>query len=547
MASRRYKKCSTIWLFVSLGLIGLAFWLSSVPRANASPSYQAGGVDLDYVLTIDNPSSGQASVTMTVSNLSTSAFEVEEHGYHGVYINVLTLSAHDVGDNPLTVEHFPDSGTTWLGGQQADVWRVQCAGLSQIVIEYTVQPGLLDTLGWRRGCIAPDFAASPGEYVFLVPFNSATHSVTVSFNLPAGWNVYSPWTKQGDSYDPTLLGADIIDGLSLSSFALGQFDIYTQTVGTTEVAVAAYHGWPTAVKEELAQQSWDILAYQTSVFGGSVGDDYLAIFCPAAPDGRKIRLGEWSTSQGYAVRLKADGSYWGEWELFPHQSFHRWNSWVWGLLFKPMWFNEGSNEFYVLKTMTELRIEYPYDPHSINYMESKLWEWYNQYLKDYVATGNDWALADPNLPEDMDWFMNYRKGAMVNFLLAREIYLRTDGTHNFDDFLQVLVQKYGHHAAPCYEECLKAELATLTGTDFTQFFDDYVYGMTTLPMDWAFEDDDGDGLSNALEIGWDTHPENEDTDGDGVSDGVEVQFGSDPANAADAVWPVWLPIVLRNH
>ena len=96
---------------------------------------------------------------------------------------------------------------------------------------------------------------------------------------------------------------------------------------------------------------------------------------------------------------------------------------------------------------------------------------------------------------------------------------------------------------------MRAELEALTGTDFTQFFDDYVYGTTPLPMDWAFKDDDGDGLSNAMEIAWDTHPENEDTDGDGVSDGLEVLFGSDPTDPASApdVWSIYLPIVLRNH
>ena len=44
-----------------------------------------------------------------------------------------------------------------------------------------------------------------------------------------------------------------------------------------------------------------------------------------------------------------------------------------------------------------------------------------------------------------------------------------------------------------------------------------------------------------------TDPLNPDTDGDGVSDGTEVQLGSDPTNAADVVWPIYLPIVLRMH
>jgi hypothetical protein len=292
------------------------------------------------------------------------------------------------------------------------------------------------------------------------------------------------------------------------------------------------------MKEELAQRSWDIFAYQTSVFGGPVGERYLAIFCPRAPDGRSIYAGEWSTSQGYSIQVEADGSYWGQWDMFAHQIFHRWNGWAWGMYGYHSWFGEGPNVFYEMKTVTELRIERPYGD-----MEEQLRWMYETYLDDYVTAGQDEPLAS----HDLDTFLIYRKGALAAFLMAKEIYIRTDGTHNFDHLLQALRQKYGHHAAPCSEECLKAELADLTGTDFTQFFDDYVYGTETLPMDWAFDDDDGDGLSNALEIGWDTHPEVQDTDGDGVSDGLEVRLGSDPTDATDVIWPIYLPLVTRTR
>ena len=537
-ADRHLEQFSAIRVILTLGVTGLIIWLVGMSNVDASVLVQeANGVDLDYVLIIDNPGSGQTTLAMTVSNLSTNTFEVEEHGYHGLYVNVLSLSAYDSFDNPLAVEHLPDSGTAYFG-QQADVWLIQCAGLSQIVVEYTVQPGLIDSGHGHRGYIASDFAVLAGEYVFLVPRGSATNSVAVSFSLPTGWIAYAPWPRQGDVYNPAIPEANAIDSLSVSDFALGQFDVYTQTIGTTEAAVAAYHDWTTDVKGELAQWSWDTLDYQTSVFGGPVGDYYLAIFCPMAPDDQDIYAGEWSTSQGYSIRFEADGSYWGKWDMFAHQVFHRWNGWAWGMSGYHSWFGEGPNVLYEMKTITELRIDRPYGN-----MEDELRGYYDTYLNDYVGLGNDRALTSG----DLDTFLVYRKGAMVAFLIAKEIYLRTDGVYNFDDFLQVLVQNYGHYAAPCSEECLKTELTTLTGTDFTQFFDDYIYGTTTLPMDWAFEDSDEDGLSNALEIGWDTHPEDEDTDDDGYSDAVEIAAHSDPLDPSSIPHLVYLSVVVNNY
>jgi hypothetical protein len=172
MIGRHYEQWGAVRLIVLLGVAGLVmFWPSGVQRADADISPQEpNGVAIDYVLAIDSPGSGQANVTMTVSNLSTGTFQVEEHGYHGLYVHVLELSARDADGNPLIVERLPDAGTEWHG-QQADVWRVECSGLPQIVIQYTAQPGLT---GHEHGYIAPDFAALSGEYVFLVPKRNGT-------------------------------------------------------------------------------------------------------------------------------------------------------------------------------------------------------------------------------------------------------------------------------------------------------------------------------------------------------------------------------------
>jgi hypothetical protein len=106
--------------------------------------------------------------------------------------------------------------------------------------------------------------------------------------------------------------------------------------------------------------------------------------------------------------------------------------------------------------------------------------------------------------------------------------------------------KYGRFSATLDEEAFKAELQALTHTDFNAFFADYVDGTQLFPMEWAFQDDDADGLSNALEIGWNTHPRRADTDGDGYTDAREVAAGSDPLDPLSIPHNLYLPGLLVN-
>jgi predicted metalloprotease with PDZ domain len=478
------------------------------------------GVDIHYLLAVPDPASGQAAIKMTITNR-----DLDEV----ILISPCpstTLRVEDIDGDRLVTETLSSRRV-----------NVQCAEVPEFTVKYTIQP-CRATQSEYEGYIGSDFAALKGDDV-IVDTEPWADSVAVAFDLPPGWSAHTPWRRDGPAYNPEVTDSwSPVTSLGRTGMALGRFDAYTRTVGKTEVIIAAYAGWPEAVRRSLAEQAWDILDYQTDVFGCSIGDRYLAIFCPVAADGRHIVASGNALSQGWSIAFNEDGSYWGRWDMFAHGSFHRWNGyppwhmWVW-----PQWFKEGGDVLYEMKTITELRIERPYGG-----MEEELARYYDTYLTEYLGTDRDRPVVDVG----SDSWIRYRKSAMVNFLLAREIYSRTEGAQTFDDWLAVLMEEYSGVYVWCKTDCLQEELELLTGTDFGEFFNDYVYGVAPLPMEWASEDDDLDGLSNALEIGWDTDFQDDDTDGDGYGDGVEVKNLSDPLDRASIPRLIYLPVVMRK-
>jgi hypothetical protein len=255
-----------------------------------------------------------------------------------------------------------------------------------------------------------------------------------------------------------------------------------------------------------------VLEYLTSVFNGSVGDYFLMIFIPRLPDahpmGLKVMAGEYANSSGATPYIGADEGFIDNSPAYGHAMFHRWNGTALGFGGGGAWWMDGPAEFYGQKATAQKGKGAHDGVHKR--MEDNLRELYNTLQNDFVAKGQDRSLASVirGFPDTVtaDFFI-YRKSKLVVFLLAKEIYLRTNGACKLDDLMKVLYQKYKNLNGRCDEDCLQAEIETLTGASFSQFFNDYIYGTAPLPMDWAFDrDDDGDGLSNSDEICFDTHP-----------------------------------------
>ncbi|RUM78318.1 MAG: peptidase M61 [Candidatus Thioglobus sp.] len=78
----------------------------------------------------------------------------------------------------------------------------------------------------------------------------------------------------------------------------------------------------------------------------------------------------------------------------------------------------------------------------------------------------------------------YTKGALLAFVLDIEIRNRSNDTQSLDDVLKLIWANYQDTGLE--DDTVQKVVAHLTQSDFTKFFDDYLYGVSELPLKQAF-------------------------------------------------------------
>ncbi|MFC7018459.1 MULTISPECIES: hypothetical protein [Haloarcula] len=147
--------------------------------------------------------------------------------------------------------------------------------------------------------------------------------------------------------------------------------------------------------------------------------------------------------------------------------------------------------------------------------------------------------ADLSRPETWDArTAPYHKGGRVVAALDVRIQRRTGWEHSFEDVLALLTVQED----PVTLESFVDAVATVADRETAAFARQAVTGPAPLVPDEPHavtregrNDPDRDGLDNAAEWRYGSHPFRADSDGDGLDDGVEVKAGSDPL--VDEPWP----------
>lgn len=169
---------------------------------------------------------------------------------------------------------------------------------------------------------------------------------------------------------------------------------------------------------------------------------------------------------------------------YAHRVFHIWNvfpptgmragtaerDWTW-------WAAEGGAIYYNTRVLVDL-----------GYLNGNehLRDDFNRYLREFLGTKNDAALAQAfklwETNTDAYFFVTYRKGALVFFLLDALTRKVTDGNKTLDDLMRTLYKNYGGMKGTYSNRDLIRLLNSMTGFDFGLFFTKYVYGIDRLPL-----------------------------------------------------------------
>ncbi len=307
-----------------------------------------------------------------------------------------------------------------------------------------------------------------------VPQNTATEEVTpIATYIPTYTPVSTPVCD-----DQTVLENDDhgipektnrIDGpgWDFAQFDELDFYVYQANLHNRLVTVAIEKDyWGIDEKErtifsEYIFHTWNLFWDE---FGGFPFARYSLVIGDDLPyDADKYHYGEFGT--GWETSLTDD------WEnyMWGHGIYHAWVGNGFRQYDDARWLMEGFTEYYGVRQSP---------PDYIQQMQIH----YSLYM-DIVNSGKEIPLSDIKEihPGDMYTLEHYWKGALVAYMLDLE--LKATGNH-IGEVARELYQRFGVYSQgyPTNDEILNI-INEISGSDYSQFFDDYIYGLKPLPID----------------------------------------------------------------
>ncbi len=143
---------------------------------------------------------------------------------------------------------------------------------------------------------------------------------------------------------------------------------------------------------------------------------------------------------------------------------------------------------------------------------------YEFYKRHYLQTSQDKPLM-----QGRDHFIEYFKSTLWAFYANQRILEATHGEHDLCDAIRWLYTRFGGSGKAYTYKDVEQAINNVANVDLSELFQIYAYTKKALPLDVYFEDNDGDGIPNGLEIELRLNPDDTDTDDDGILDFEEVE------------------------
>lgn len=465
--------------------------LASAPAQEAIPR-----LAVSYAVDVTSPESGKIRVTMTVRN------NVEDEVK--VAIPAWAPGAYRIVKYSRSVWNVEASGKDGrkleLATLDDQTWRVKTGGVDRFAVSYDL------TVDRNRMDKDHLFIAGPDTYLYLV--NRKDAPCSVAFSLPEGWKVGTGLDADGPVYR-----ARDYDTFIDCPTELGKFERFSfEADGATfEIVI---HSTGPVDGAKIGEMCRRIVVSQNRMFGGPPPfKRYVFLYhFKNQTGGRGLEhLNSTDISMPYAA-IKFDPYLAAS--VTSHEYFHLWNvkrirpvelgpfDYAGIVRSKALWMCEGVTSYYGDRTLAHCGIwkEQQYLDHLAGEIENL------QNNPDRKVTSVEKASQSVWDRKDYPRVDYYNKGELLGLLIDLKIRTASGGRKTFDDVVRRLYDQYvvgptkegkGPIGVGYPEDGILKALNEVTGSDWKQFYADYISGVEELPYKEVLE---AAGLAPAISI-----------------------------------------------
>jgi predicted metalloprotease with PDZ domain len=376
-------------------------------------------------------------------------------------------------------------------------WQVETAGVSDLTISYrifanelTVRTNHLDsTHGYFN----------PAALCFYLP-GFEQHPIQIAIAPPdPNWQVSTPLPSVAEqSYTFT---AANFDTLVDSPFEIGKHQIYDFEVMGKPHQWAIWGEGKVDMNAVIADTT-RIIQVESDLFGGLPYDRYLFLLHLSSQGFGGLEHKNACTLNYSRFGLSSEDKYHRFMQLVAHEFFHLWNI----KRIRPkalevfdydqenytpsLWFSEGTTSYYdllipfragiydarnFLSALSKEMTRFLVTPgrHVQPLSESSFDAWIKLYRRDANSDNSQMSY--------------YLKGEMVSLLLDLLIRSRHQNQRSLDDVMRLMWQQFGQDEIGFTPEQLQQAIASVAGTDLTDFFHHCLETTQDLPFDQYLE------------------------------------------------------------
>jgi hypothetical protein len=449
-------------------------------------------INLDYEISINDPSSHELFIRLVVDNIDQNILNLGRQRIDVETVSIISdISVKDKDNNPISYDLYEVSP-----GDSVDIEKItiNTGSKKKITVDYKVD---LSPSGVNPHWILfEDYGAVESQILFYQPIDATAGEVKVRFLLPDGWRAITRFDNSGDVYRLINID-DVVNHRGLKFYfwgpiIFGNLDEYEQLIGNVKVRTAFYGRQD--IQQPVANTVFSIIEWGQNAIGDLTTASNLSILYvylsgqPAEnifpPVSRDHILGDFrSFSDDYEYRYREYAHIIFH-TFFSHEDLKLWDT----ISIEP---EEGIVQFFALKSLEKT------GTWELSTVHEELIRWYNDYLNYILGTQYDVPIEPengwfgfPNNPVDSEhpygiWhIMWYEKEPLVFWLLNEKIKDVTGDQKNLAD-----VWKYFHDNDPgiapdnpkTFNEVLY-KCNSISGHDFTEFFNYYVTGNNELPF-----------------------------------------------------------------